>query len=107
MGVTLRRPASTPHTFRQTVTRGLAVLGAAAMAVLGIHAPALAAGAAGASSAAANGVRRSFEPTCDTAKPGHFSCFALRRTDVKPVKGLVPAADTPSGYGAADLQSAY
>ncbi|MFF7677645.1 carboxypeptidase regulatory-like domain-containing protein [Actinacidiphila glaucinigra] len=90
------------------MTRGLAVLGAAAIAVLGVQAPALASGAAGANSAASGtGVRRSFEPTCDTAKPGHFSCFALRRTDVKPVKGLMPAADTPSGYGAGDLQSAY
>ncbi|MEU6345912.1 carboxypeptidase regulatory-like domain-containing protein [Streptomyces sp. NPDC046977] len=78
------------------------------MAVLGVQAPALATGVADTHSAtpAAAG-RASFEPTCDTPKPGQFSCFALRRTDVKASKGLMPAAETPAGYGAADLQSAY
>ncbi|MFF3559384.1 carboxypeptidase regulatory-like domain-containing protein [Streptomyces sp. NPDC002574] len=90
------------------MARGLAVLGAAAMAVLGVQAPAGATSAADARPAAsATGARPSFEPACETPKPSHFSCFALRRTDVKPFKGLMKAADTPAGYGAGDLQSAY
>jgi N-acetylneuraminic acid mutarotase len=45
---------------------------------------------------------------CGTAKPGDFTCFALRRTDVKSVKGLrTAAAAAPSGLSPADLQSAY
>ncbi|MGI5133845.1 carboxypeptidase regulatory-like domain-containing protein [Streptomyces sp. CA-106110] len=44
---------------------------------------------------------------CGTAKPGDFTCFALRRTDVKPFNGLRAAAAEPSGLGPADLQSAY
>ncbi|WP_431953727.1 carboxypeptidase regulatory-like domain-containing protein [Actinacidiphila sp. bgisy167] len=79
------------------------------MAVLGVQAaPASAAGATSTKPAAsATGVRRSYDPACDSAEPGHFSCFALRRTDVKQAKGLMPAVDTPAGHGATDLQSAY
>ncbi|MEV5986628.1 carboxypeptidase regulatory-like domain-containing protein [Streptomyces sp. NPDC052051] len=33
--------------------------------------------------------------------------MALRRTDVKGAKGVQPHADTPSGFGPADLQGAY
>ncbi|MEU2422720.1 carboxypeptidase regulatory-like domain-containing protein [Streptomyces sp. NPDC007851] len=47
------------------------------------------------------------EPSCSTAKKGEAACFALRRTDTKAVKGLLAASVSPSGYGAADLQSAY
>ncbi|MFJ5220972.1 carboxypeptidase regulatory-like domain-containing protein [Streptomyces sp. NPDC088354] len=90
------------------MTRGLAVLGAAVMALLGVQAPALATSTADTHSATpAAATRASFEPTCDTPKPGQFSCFALRRTDVKASKGVMPAAETPAGYGAGDLQSAY
>jgi subtilase family serine protease len=39
-------------------------------------------------------------------RPGTASCFALRRTDITPHLALAPNA-TPSGYGPADLQSAY
>jgi len=37
---------------------------------------------------------------------GHFTCFALKRTDVKGSKVLAPDA-TPSCYGPSDIQSAY
>jgi Putative Ig domain len=37
---------------------------------------------------------------------GHFTCFALKRTDIKEPKVLAPAA-APSGYGPSDVQSAY
>lgn len=78
------------------------------MALLGLQAPASASDAAPASaSAASDGARPLFEPTCAVPKRSHFSCFALRRSDVKSVKGVMRSADTPNGYGAADLQSAY
>ena len=43
---------------------------------------------------------------CAVAKPGHFACLAVVRTNVPGHVGLMPDA-TPSGYGPADLQSAY
>lgn len=47
------------------------------------------------------------KPSCDqTVAPGHFTCFAMKRTDVKEPMTL-PAAATPLGYGPADLRSAY
>jgi hypothetical protein len=46
------------------------------------------------------------KPVCATAKKGEFTCFALRRTDVKGAKGVQPNL-TPSGYGPADLAGAY
>ncbi|MFI6688313.1 peptidase S8 [Streptomyces sp. NPDC050485] len=42
------------------------------------------------------------------AKPGMMHCLALARTDVKQHRGIsADAAAAPSGYGPADLQSAY
>ena len=43
---------------------------------------------------------------CATAARGFAACQALVRTDVAPVRTMAAAA-TPSGYGPADLQSAY
>jgi N-acetylneuraminic acid mutarotase len=48
---------------------------------------------------------------CGPPKPGEFTCFALRRTDVKKAAGA-QARDTvqdsaPDGYAPADLHSAY
>ncbi|HEX6467890.1 MAG TPA: S53 family peptidase [Streptosporangiaceae bacterium] len=40
------------------------------------------------------------------AAPGAAACHAVVRTDITPLKGGQPNA-TPSGYGPADLQSAY
>ncbi len=34
-------------------------------------------------------------------------CFALKRTDIPSKKGIRPLTDTPSGFGPADLGSAY
>jgi N-acetylneuraminic acid mutarotase len=44
---------------------------------------------------------------CPTPKKGQSTCFALRRTDVPASHGLRPMAALPSGYGPADLRSAY
>ncbi|MFJ2959744.1 carboxypeptidase regulatory-like domain-containing protein [Streptomyces sp. NPDC087270] len=49
----------------------------------------------------------SVQSMCGAAEPGDFTCFALRRTDVKAVKGLRGAVAAPSGLSPADLQSAY
>jgi N-acetylneuraminic acid mutarotase len=46
------------------------------------------------------------KPVCAPAKKGQYTCFALRRTDVKGSTGVQPAL-TPSGYGPTDLASAY
>jgi N-acetylneuraminic acid mutarotase len=51
------------------------------------------------------------EPLCGKPAPGDFSCFSLRRTDVRHGLGvMVNAAGqnvAPEGYSPTDLQSAY
>ncbi|MBM9507646.1 carboxypeptidase regulatory-like domain-containing protein [Actinacidiphila acididurans] len=76
------------------------------MAVLGIQVPAQAASSAPAAPAASTDSHQLLEPACATPKAGQFTCYALRRADIKPVKGLMPAL-TPTGWGAPDLESAY
>jgi subtilase family serine protease len=44
---------------------------------------------------------------CPAAAPGHVRCFAEVRTDVAGGRGVRSAAALPSGYGPADLRSAY
>ncbi|MEU6506567.1 MULTISPECIES: putative Ig domain-containing protein [unclassified Streptomyces] len=44
---------------------------------------------------------------CATAQPGHASCFAQRRTDIKQRLAAAVAAATPSGLSPANLHSAY
>ncbi|WP_329454133.1 Kelch repeat-containing protein [Streptomyces sp. NBC_01497] len=85
--------------------RALALLGAVALAVLGVTAPAASAGPAPAAPAAGSG-EASYKPVCGTPEAGQFACFALRRTDVSAARGLRAAA-APAGYGPTDLQSAY
>jgi len=63
--------------------------------------------------------RQTFHPTgtagqkvptahlCATAQPGHASCFAQRRTDIKQRLASALAAAAPSGLGPANLHSAY
>ncbi|MFL4908321.1 carboxypeptidase regulatory-like domain-containing protein [Streptomyces sp. MMS24-I2-30] len=82
------------------------------MAVLGLQAPVSAAGSAAVSVSPASTTSTTdshprFESACDVPERNHFTCFAQRRTDVRSVKGLIRAADTPNGYGAGVLQSAY
>ncbi|MFF7633160.1 putative Ig domain-containing protein [Kitasatospora sp. NPDC008050] len=54
-----------------------------------------------------------YREACPPAAPGHYSCNALVRTDVKPqlarsgAAGASGAAAGVGGYGPADLQSAY
>jgi hypothetical protein len=42
-----------------------------------------------------------------TVKAGYATCFTIKRTDVAGHMGLFAATTTPSGYGPADLRSAY
>ncbi|MEU2744013.1 carboxypeptidase regulatory-like domain-containing protein [Streptomyces sp. NPDC007095] len=79
------------------------------MTALGIQIPAHAAAPSVSSASPASSAKKkvALEPSCSTPKKGEAACFALRRTDTKAVKGLLAASVTPSGYGAADLQSAY
>ncbi|MEU7056318.1 putative Ig domain-containing protein [Streptomyces sp. NPDC046197] len=63
--------------------------------------------------------RQTFHPTgkagqkvptshlCATAKPGHASCFAQRRTDIRQRLASALAAAAPSGLSPANLHSAY
>ncbi|MFC9284911.1 putative Ig domain-containing protein [Streptomyces collinus] len=44
---------------------------------------------------------------CATAAPGHASCFAQRRTDIKQRLAAALAAAAPSGLSPANLHSAY
>ncbi|MET7284304.1 hypothetical protein [Streptomyces sp. NPDC005573] len=44
---------------------------------------------------------------CATAAPGHASCFAQRRTDIKQRLATALAAAAPSGLSPANLHSAY
>jgi N-acetylneuraminic acid mutarotase len=80
------------------------VLSSVAVALLGIQTPAQAVTPSADSTAPSSTIR--VEHTCAAAKPGEFSCFAERRTDIKAVKRLAQTA-TPNGYGPADLWSAY
>jgi subtilase family serine protease len=45
--------------------------------------------------------------SCSTPKAGHFACNALLRVRVSSTGERAAATATPSGYGPADLQSAY
>ncbi|MEU9383852.1 carboxypeptidase regulatory-like domain-containing protein, partial [Streptomyces sp. NPDC048279] len=52
----------------------------------------------------------SAEPACGTPRPGSFTCFAMRRTDVPATLGLRRATaggTDPDGYSPADLRAAY
>ncbi|MDX3850195.1 carboxypeptidase regulatory-like domain-containing protein [Streptomyces sp. AK02-01A] len=90
------------------MNRLIAVVSAALLCVLALQVPqqATAAPAGGGTTAAA-------EPVCGKPKPGEFTCFAVRRTDVPKKLGVQPrttartAAAGPEGYAPADLLSAY
>ncbi|MFF8909461.1 carboxypeptidase regulatory-like domain-containing protein [Streptomyces olivaceoviridis] len=47
------------------------------------------------------------ESLCGTPRPGHFGCFAVRRTDAPRTRVRADGTVTPEGYGPADLRSAY
>ena len=75
-----------------------AVLCAAALGVLGLPAQA---------ATASTTASPSYQSVCGAPKPGTFTCFALRRTNVVESVHAQASATAPDGYGPADLQSAY
>jgi len=89
------------------VAATVATLSAAGLAVLGLQAPVASAQPNPVTGTTASSSSATYQPACGTPKPGQFSCFALRRTDVASTKGLRAAVATPVGLGPADLQSAY
>ncbi|MFF3255741.1 carboxypeptidase regulatory-like domain-containing protein [Actinacidiphila glaucinigra] len=93
---------------RRRMSTWPAVIVTAAMAVLGIQTPSQAAAPSTASATAATTAdgHAPYEAACGAAKKGEATCYALRRTDVKPSKGLRTQA-APGGFGPADLRSAY
>ncbi len=100
----------TPYKKRTVAGRvgAVAVLSAVALAVMGPPSQAATAGPATRSPAdSASSADLSYQPVCGTAKPGTFTCFALRRTDTRPFVHAQAGVTAPAGYGAADLQSAY
>ncbi|MEE4542441.1 carboxypeptidase regulatory-like domain-containing protein [Streptomyces sp. V4-01] len=114
-----RTPAGRPRPRPAATRRIPAAATAAVLAVLAALAVLLPQQATAAPTGS-GGAPVSVEPACGTPKPGHFSCFALRRTDHTASLGVqrgAPAGDTsgdasgaaaaPDGYAPADLRSAY
>ena len=93
----LPRSVNRPRSLRTLATTILVT----AVALLGTPA------VARAEAAPATSAKPSVTAACGQAKKGAFTCYALRRDDIKGTKGLRPLLDTPSGYGPADLQGAY
>ncbi|HEY1914395.1 MAG TPA: carboxypeptidase regulatory-like domain-containing protein [Streptosporangiaceae bacterium] len=94
------------YRFRRPV---LAILAAAALSLAGLSAPGSAL-AATASPAALGSTSLGVVPVrqaCPAPKPGDASCLALVRTNVRGHVGAFAAGTAPTGYGPADLQSAY
>lgn len=90
----------------RALSGAVVLLGAAVLVLAGVPAtPVAAAPAADGTDTAGEGI--TYVPVCGTPKPGQFSCFALRRTDTVPTRGLRAAVAPPSGYGPSELQSAY
>jgi len=107
---------TSPHRSRATLAALTAALTAAALAVpataqAGVRDNTAAKGrtaqsAPQSSTHAAPKTTADVQRACGPAKKGTFTCFALRRVDVKGAKGVQPNA-TPVGYGPTDLASAY
>ncbi|MFJ4989026.1 carboxypeptidase regulatory-like domain-containing protein [Streptomyces sp. NPDC088732] len=91
---------------RLRLTALLAVLGLAALTLLGAQTSAVAQAPAGVARTVADTARDnglSTEPSCSTPKKNEFACFALRRTDLPTAR----RSEAPAGYGAGDLRGAY
>src|SRR5215475_3528939 len=85
-------------------SHGIAALGISTLTALALFATPMAAASAKPTAGAANG---HFKHSCSAIASG-ASCNAIVRTDISAsIQSLRAAAATPSGYGPADLQSAY
>ena len=110
-------PRTAPRLTRRSRTL-VAAVAAVALVTIGMASPA-SAGAPAASTATKTAAAsttpaatpkvsktNAVKPLCTQPKKGMAQCFALKRTDVTAHKGIQPNA-TVSGYGPADLSSAY
>ena len=108
----------TPHQKRAVAGRvgAVAILSAMALAVTGAPSQAAAPSQAPAPSQAATAGQAtrspasatpSYQPVCGPAKPGTYTCFALRRTGIRPFTRAQAGVTAPPGYGPGELQSAY
>lgn len=77
------------------------------MAVVSAGFPLAATATAQSTDASSHDGKTSVEQVCNAPQAGEVGCFAMRRTDVGEAEGVLPAAATPRGWGASDLQSAY
>ncbi|HEX3649476.1 MAG TPA: hypothetical protein VHV49_13700, partial [Pseudonocardiaceae bacterium] len=93
----------------RSVTRGLLTLAATTALTLSFaSATAVAAPAPSAASTSPSAVTPATVHSCaQNVTPGLATCFALRRTDAGVHHSLISPDVTPSGYGPANLQSAY
>lgn len=99
-----------PRLFRPGAGRApvrLAVVVSSVMAVVSAGLPVAAAAGAESAGASPQQSKPSVEQVCDAPQPGKVGCFAMRRTDLGVRRGDVSATAPPSGFGPADLQSAY
>jgi N-acetylneuraminic acid mutarotase len=109
-------PRTAPRLTRRSRTL-VAAVAAAALVTIGMASPASAGVPATSTAAKATAAttpvatpkvskKNAVKPLCTQPKKGMAQCFALKRTDVTAHKGIQPNA-TVSGYGPADLSSAY
>jgi subtilase family serine protease len=90
--------------------RTLLTVAAVATATLSATAGVAAAAPVAAQSTAAHSsamTHRQVHSCTTTPKKGHAACNAILRENVTPAGTIAPAATTPTGYGPADLRSAY
>ncbi|MFB7497193.1 carboxypeptidase regulatory-like domain-containing protein [Streptomyces sp. NPDC056161] len=95
---------------RRRPSRARCAVAAAAVAVLAVLITLLPHQAVAATAPAPAATAASAEPACGTPGPGSFTCFALRRTDIRAALGLRRAAAgqaAPDGYSPAELRAAY
>jgi subtilase family serine protease len=84
-------------------TRGFTVLVGGAAVAIALSANALATPA----HPGAIGIR-TVDSCSQTVSPGHYTCFAMRRSDIGfTAKAAITPQVTPSGYGPSSLQAAY
>ncbi|MGW2711832.1 hypothetical protein ACWC4J_23005, partial [Streptomyces sp. NPDC001356] len=107
----MRRPP-VPRPGRGRARPVLGAVTAVLLAALTAQLPAAAASAApaappAASSSPATPGTPDTEALCGTPRPGHFGCFAVRRTGATRTRVRADGTVTPEGYGPADLRSAY
>ncbi|MER5697999.1 carboxypeptidase regulatory-like domain-containing protein [Streptomyces mirabilis] len=91
--------------------RGAAILGVAALALLGVQplahaAPPTIAQATTSTAQDASDAESDLAPVCGTPAKGHAACYAMRTTD-QSARMRLSSSEVPAGLGPQDIQSAY